>query len=66
MVLVGRLPAELLEYLLLQDATYDRINLRTLDACCLFELCKGPRLGRNQLWAGSERREVAADSARFV
>jgi len=61
MVLVGRLPTELLEYLLLQDATYDRITASSMLAVRNFARALGSvgsALGR------IERREVRPISAR--
>ena len=63
--LVRRLPTELLDYLLFDKATRNRLKLCILDARGLLEFCLRLRLGRDQLWAGSERREVTTDGAGF-
>ena|SRR5260221_7313911 len=63
---VRRLPSVLLDNLLPNDASHDRIKLGLLDARCLLKLCSGLRLRGDQLRARPERREVAADGARLV
>jgi len=64
-LLVRRQPAELLEYPFHKDAARDRLKLRILDARRLLEFCAGLGIGGDQLGSRPERREVAADGARF-
>jgi len=64
-LLVRRQPAELLEHPFHKDAARDRFKLRILDARRLLEFCAGLGIGGDQLGSRPERREVAADGARF-
>jgi hypothetical protein len=64
-LLVYRLPEDLLEHCLFEDVGRDRVELRILHARRLLEFRTSPGLRRDQLRAGSERGEVAADSARL-
>jgi len=64
-LLVWRLPAIRLVHPLDQNVTHDRLKMRILDARRLLELGAGLGLGEDQLWAGSEGRDVATDGARL-
>jgi hypothetical protein len=64
-LLVCRLPAIRLVHPLDQNATHDRLKMRIFDARRLLELGTGLGLGGDQLWAGSEGRNVATDGARL-
>ena len=64
--LIGHTPLVLLENLLVGNVRRDRIKLRILDACRLLEFGIGLGLGRDQLWARAERREVPSNGARLV
>jgi len=63
--LIRRLPAELFDYLLYDKIARNRRKLGILNTRRLLELCTRLGIRRNQLWAGSKRREVTADSAGF-
>jgi len=65
-LLVRRQPAVRLVHSFRNDAGRNRIKLRILDARRLLEFCVGLGIGGDQLGPRPERRDVAADGARFV
>ena len=65
-LLVRRQPAVRLVHFFRNDAGRNRIKLRILDARRLLEFCVGLGIGGDQLGPRPERRDVAADGARFV
>jgi hypothetical protein len=62
-LLIRRLATVELEHFFIGDGARIRVELRILDACRLLEFRIGPGIARDQLWAGSLRCKVAADSA---
>jgi hypothetical protein len=64
-LLVRSLPEHRLENFLVGDFRRDRIKLRILDARRLLELGTGLGIGRNQLGARAQRRDVPRDGARL-
>ena len=64
-LLVRSLPEHRLENFLVGDFRHDRIKLRILDARRLLELGTGLGIGRNQLGARAQRRDVPRDGARL-
>ena len=64
-LLVRSLPEHRLENLLVGDFRRDRIKLRILNARRLLELGTGLGVGRNQLRARAQRRDVPRDGARL-
>ena len=64
-LLVRSLSAVLLEHPFYEDASRDGLKLAIFDARRLLKLGAGLGIGRDQLGAGPERREVATDSTRL-
>jgi hypothetical protein len=59
--LVGLLTKAGFDHLFVGNHTSNRVELRILDTCSLLELGDRAGISRHQLWASSERDEVAAD-----